>query len=169
MSTRIFLSCAIALCTLVSNQAHAAGYVGGLVGMIKPDLEQNTEAKLGFGLRAGAMVGDEYSIGGYLQRWAKSEGGLDMSLTPILFDLNFYMDGMAGPYFGGRLGFVQESIKLGTVTVTETETGAGIQGGYNFPMSDAFTLGMEASLIHVFGDPKEYNLLNFMGTATFWF
>ncbi len=151
------------------SQADPKGWVGAIGGLSVPN-SSNSTSRLMFGITGGAKLGSEFGIGGYFLSASKDEGGALGTFTYEMYgvELAYHFEGEAnGVYIGARLG--TSKVKSGGVSISPLNYGA--VAGYNHFLNDNFSLGGE---VNFFSIPSESNvsgftMLNFLGTAKFWF
>ncbi len=150
-------------------------YVGGLVGMSVPDYS-HTSARPMFGVDAGARFDGEWGLGAYYLSSSKEE-----SNAGTKFDFNYKLYGIEGTYhlegvadnayFAVKAGM--SKITAGSAEVSPFSWGLGF--GYDFPLKDIFSLGVQAGFMSVNSGEdggttvKSFTMLNFLLAARFWF
>jgi len=159
------------------------GWVGGLLGIHIPDAEDTT-ARLGWGVTAGAKLGTEWGFGAYYLNSGKEE-----SSNGIKFDFDYTMYGVeagyhfegeaAGVYVGGRLGMTRVDSRILGVDIDFQPFHFGFMAGYNHWLTEQISIGGEASYMNVASDKdtvsgatlelESFNIIAFMASVKFWF
>lgn len=168
MVGKFVLSLALLSLPAVSN-AEPKGWIGALGGLSVPNQSDST-SRLMFGITGGAKLGTEFGVGGYFLSASKDEGGSLGTFTYEMYGVEFayHFEGEAnGVYVGGRLG--TSKVKAGGISASPLNYGA--VAGYNHFLGENFSLGGE---VNFFSIPTENNvrgftMLNFLGSAKFWF
>ena len=92
-----------------------------------------------YGLKLGAQLHKNFSLAGGFQTHSDSENNLKASFFNILSELNYHLDSYGSLYMGPRLGIASAK------TNSNRETGLlyGVGLGYNFPIGERFTVGID--------------------------
>lgn len=156
-------------------EAQAKGYVGGLFGLSVPDHDE-TSSRMAFGILGGARLDGEFGLGAYYISSSKEEtiGAADLDFNYQLygFEGSFHFEGVAdGAFVGLRVGI--SKVKVGTEEYSPTHYGALF--GYDYSLTDAWTVGLEGSFMRIEGDKKAagdlegFGALQFLASTKMWF
>jgi hypothetical protein len=164
--------------------AQASAFIGGVAGFSVPDYE-DTSARPMFGIVGGAKLSGEWGLGGYYLTASKEESmdplgtGLnsDMDFNYALYGLQamYYLEGIAdNAYLAARIGMAK--VKVDDENFSPLAW--GFHFGYDFPIRDFLTLGLEAGFMSVQGEDKSaitdidldsMTMINLLAAAKFWF
>jgi hypothetical protein len=156
--------------------AQTGGYIGGVAGFSVPDYE-DTSARPMFGILGGARLDGEWGLGAYYLTSSKEESmnGSDVDFNYTIYGLegSYHFEGVAdNAYLAARVGMAK--VKGGTENYSPLAW--GLHFGYDFPLREALTLGIEAGFMSVQGDDKSngqnldgFTMLNFLAAVKFWF
>lgn len=171
-----------------SSSAFAVGgeptvYAGGLLGLSVPSAS-NSSARPMMGINAGAMLGTEFSVGGYYLYSGKKESsnGTDFDFIYQLYgvEAQYRFEGEAkGAFFGVRAGLSKVKLRVGSFEVETSPVHFGLVGGYDYRILPNVSLGGEISWMSLSQAETttagltvrsdSFNTLNFLGSAKFWF
>lgn len=124
----------------------------------------------------GAQLLKNLNIAGSINYHSDEDKGFDVSFLNILAEANYTIDGFNSFYIGPHFGFSSIESKitgalaaLGAQGEKNTEFIYGLQTGYNFPVHERFSLGLNArySMTEVDGD--SINLFSFGVSGSFFF
>jgi hypothetical protein len=164
---------------LLGNQSR--GFVSVLAGgAYQLESSQNHNVLFDYGVKVGVLSGD---MGGTKMAFALSYDRFSQSVdttllghvTSAINDINvqllFMRIANSGFYFGPNLGIAINTVSFGNLpsandTATKFEAGAGF--GYEFFMTDGFSIGPDVRFEHVFTDAA-FNTLKFAIAANFHF
>jgi len=140
-----------------------------LGGLSVPNQDDSTTRPI-LALTGGAKIGSEMGLGAYLFTSSKDE---DAPLGKFNYDLygvelGYHFEGEAkGVYLAGRVG--TSKVKVGGESESPFHIGAA--GGFNYFLQQHFSVGGEVNYFSVTssGDVDGFGMLNFLGSAKFWF
>jgi len=162
--------------------AQSSAFIGGVAGFSVPDYE-DTSARPMFGIVGGAKLSGEWGLGGFYLTASKGESmdpsnsgtKTDMDFNYTMYGLQgmYYLEGIAdNAYLAARVGMA----KVKQDDETFSPLAWGLLFGYDFPVREFFTLGLEAGFMAVQGDDKSagksidgMTMINLLGAAKFWF
>ena len=167
--------------TSARAEADPSGFVGGLFGLAVPSLS-GTNARMEWGLTAGAKIGSEIGVAGYYLTNSKDEGGSVGTFGVDLYGVqaSYHFEGEAkGAFFGARLGLSKVTQSVSGSSFSTSPYHWGVVGGYDYFLGESLSLGAEASFISV-GQADAtvsgasiksdaFNVLSFLAAVKFWF
>lgn len=159
--------------------AQSKGYVGAIAGLSVPDYD-NTSARPGYGVLAGARLDGEWGVGAFFLTSSKKESGdlADFDFNYNLYGIegSYHFEGLSeNAYVAARIGMAKVEGKSSFNKANISPMVWGINFGYDHPLAEAFSLGAEAGFMSVGGDKdgtqeiKAFTMLNFLVAAKFWF
>lgn len=163
-----------------SAHAQSKAYVGGVVGLSVPDAD-DTSSRPMYGILGGARLDGEFGVGAF---YFSSKNDETIAGRPGKFDYDLYgvegsyhFEGLSeNAYMAARIGLAK--VKAGTTATgykTYTPLAWGFAFGYDYPVTETFTLGGEAGFMSVQGAKKSggnldgFLALQFLAAAKFWF
>lgn len=162
-----------------SAQAQAKAYVGAVLGMSVPNAD-DTSARPMFGIIGGARLDGELGIGGFYLASSKDEtiNSVEVPFDYSLYGMegSFHLEGVAeGAFLFARVGLAKVESKVAANSVNYSPMVWGLGAGYDYFISENFSVGGEGSFLSVLkdgdpdGDLKSFVMLNFLAAAKFWF
>jgi hypothetical protein len=178
-SLLVMMTLLLSLVGTQSAHAQAKGYVGLLVGLSVPDAD-DTSARPMYGVMGGARLDGEFGLGAFFLTASKEEtiDGTKADFNYSLYGLegSFHFEGVAdGAFVAARVGLakVKQGFPAGSENFSPLVWGIGF--GYDYFLSEKFSLGAEAGFMSVQGESKTPNdldgftMLNFLVAAKMWF
>lgn len=131
---------------------------------------------VGFGGSVEFNVSPEVTLGGFFtyqmlgNEASTDEVSLSASQLPFGLLVNYYIENF---YIGANLGMTRTAVEasaLGvSITASTTDLSVGAQLGFDAPVADNMTAGVEARYIHIMSDGSTAGLMNISGTLKFAF
>lgn len=156
-------------------------HIGGLFGVVDPG-NLATDASIHFGVDMGFQPVNQFGLGlsltYYSDRKNNPNGYIDSSLFPVLVETSYHfskysnLKALSGFHIGTKQGFIFKNEEVSTInatTVNNSSLGFGIGPlvGYDYMISDKFSLGGEFNYVFVI-DNKNYNMANLSAALKYW-
>jgi hypothetical protein len=145
------------------------GWIGAVGGLTVPAQDDSSTRPM-LGITGGAKIGSEMGVGGYFFTSSKDEGAPLKTFSYDLFGVEFgyHFEGEArGVYLAARVG----TSKVKAAGVSASPMNYGAVAGYNYFLNEQVSVGGEVNFFSVTGanDIDGFTMLNFLGSAKFWF
>lgn len=163
---------ALFMSTLLAGSAFAQGTFGvhGGVGLPMGDGADALKMGIGFGASGEFMVNPSFGLGAFVTyqmvAFETEIDGLSASQMPFGVTANFHADGFYAGINGGMANF---KVTFDGVSESESDIFVGAQAGYDFPVADSVTVGIEARYLHILAEGGSSGLLNGLGQVKFQF
>jgi hypothetical protein len=143
------------------------GFAGLLLGLASPT---DVDSRFGYGAEVGLSFTNNWSLEGFFLSSGDSEGLVDTQLMHYGVGADYHLNpDRTGFRFGVRIGASTSTVSApGIADVSDTEFTLGPHAGYDFPLSERFTVGGSAMWFPNLGD-GEGSTLYVLGSGKFWF
>lgn len=157
-----------ALLGSASSFAVEGGWIGFGLGASKLDWE-GADTSVALSLNGGVRATPELAIGLDIQNYRYEEGtGIfkaAYTFSPFMLTGTYHFSGFgSGPYLGAMFGLAQHKIEFLGLEVSTSTMAFGGHAGYDFMLSDTWSLGPRFTYLHAnkkTGEVLEVESVNF--------
>ena len=152
---------------MMGNQSHAfvSLLLGGFDRLDSAPAGSSNSVLFDYGVKAGVISNDMGSMKlGFALSFDRVSQTVDIytsSVNDINVQMLFMRVGTTGFYFGPNIGLAINTLSDGTTSTSDSRFEAGAGFGYEFFMTDGFSIGPDVRYEHVFVPSIAYNTLKF--------